>query len=108
MSITARTFRRRGAAARGDYAPGYASLPACRRGERRIDRRWPPGAASLASSNYRLQSRASDPKPAAGLQWVFRPRLHAGSDAYPGISAGVNMKVSRKWFIIGIAIALSI
>ncbi len=42
MSITARTFHRHGAAALGDYGPGYASLPACSLGERPIDRNQSP------------------------------------------------------------------
>jgi hypothetical protein len=33
---------------------------------------------------YHLRSCASGPKRAAGLQWVFHSRLHAGSDAYQG------------------------
>src|SRR5262245_16660466 len=64
--------------------PGYASLPACSSGERRIDRNQTPEVASLESSDYCLRACASGHKRAAGLQWVFRPRLRAGSDAYPG------------------------
>jgi hypothetical protein len=43
-----------------------------------------PQVALFASSNYHLRSCAFGPKRAAGLQWVFHSRLHAGSDAYPG------------------------
>jgi len=40
--------------------------------------------ASLASSDYSLQSRVSGLGRASGLPWGLHPRLHAGSDAYPG------------------------
>jgi hypothetical protein len=40
--------------------------------------------ASPAQGGYRLQSSASGPESAKGLQWIFHPRLRAGSDAYPG------------------------
>src|SRR5262249_23496921 len=70
-------------------APGYAPLQARRSGERRIDREsGAQGVASLASGDYCLQSCASGSKRAAGLQWVFRLLLRAGSGAYPGCSAG--------------------
>src|SRR5262249_25577358 len=49
--------------------------------------------AALASNNYSLQSCASGPKRAAGFQWVFHPRLRAGSDANPGIFGGENLSV---------------
>jgi hypothetical protein len=39
--------------------------------------------ASPAQGGYRLQSSASGPERAKGIQWIFHPRLRAGSDAYP-------------------------
>src|SRR5262245_48978525 len=45
----------------------------------------PPDVAALALSDYRLQSRASGPERIAGLQRIWRPCLHAGSDARPGL-----------------------
>jgi len=39
----------------------------------------------LMLSDYRLQSCASGPKRAAGLQLIFQSCLRAGSDSYLGV-----------------------
>src|SRR5215831_7017871 len=53
-----------------------------------------PDVSALTLMDYRLQPCASCPERAAGLQWVFRPRLRAGSDAYPGMFGGTMKRVT--------------
>jgi hypothetical protein len=63
--------------------PGYAALPACSLGEKRID--WKRSATepycfeqlSLANTSGQIRARFR-------LPMLYCPRLHAGSDAYPG------------------------
>jgi len=47
-----------------------------------------PGVASLTSSDYRLQSRTSDPKRAAGHQWIFQHACTLEAMRTQGFSAG--------------------
>src|SRR5262245_55079839 len=75
-------------------APGYASLPPRSRGERRIDRDHPSPNSPRLRRIIIVCNRAH-PAPSAPrvLNGSPRPRLRAGSDAYPGIFGGENLSV---------------
>src|SRR5215475_15344080 len=79
-------------------APGDASLPACSGGGRRIDRNQTPQKSPclrlviIARHHTHLARNR-----AARLRRVLCPRLHAGSDAYPGIFGGAMMKHSEAF-----------
>src|SRR2546422_6514555 len=99
--------------------PGYASLPACSLGEKHIDWRWAPQnhiacfeQLSVANTHGRIQARSR-------LPMLYYPRLHAGSDAYPGQTpmirvitldesnrpaAAVRLELRRAGVVVGSAV----